>query len=148
MTPITAATATNKPTHSAPDKEMSVSTLRRATHTIATLSGNLDVATAPALRERLTALLHPGIGRLVLDLSEVKFCDAAGLAVLIGTQRRATREGITVHLAAPHRQVTKVLRVTGLDRALNIHPTLAAALPRPGETPRRVQPDQRSGSTV
>jgi anti-anti-sigma factor len=136
MTPMTPATATSKPPptapHTAPDKQISVSTLRRPTYTIATLSGDLDVATAPALRERLTALLHPGMRRLVLDLSEVVFCDAAALAVLIGTQRRAAREGITVHLAAPRHQVTKILRVTGLDRALNIHPTLAAALPPPG----------------
>jgi anti-anti-sigma factor len=44
----------------------------------------------------------------------VSFCDVAGLAVLIGTQRRATARGIIVRLAAPRPQVAKLLRITGL----------------------------------
>jgi anti-anti-sigma factor len=65
---------------------------------------------------------------LVLDLSSMWFCDAAGAAVLIGTQRRATALGITIRLAAPRSTVAKVLRITGLDRRLTIHSTLSDAL--------------------
>jgi STAS domain-containing protein len=58
--------------------------------------------------------------------------------VLIGTQRRATAHGTTLRLAAPHSQVARVLHVTGLDRILSVHPTVAAALaePVPGTPPR------------
>jgi anti-anti-sigma factor len=111
--------------------EVGLSILRRSAHTIARLRGDIDVATAPALRERLAALLRLRPGLLVLDLSEVGFCDAAGLAVLIGTQRRATLLGATLRLAAPRPQVAKVLRATGLDRSLSIQPTLAGALAQP-----------------
>jgi anti-anti-sigma factor len=111
--------------------EVSLSVLRRPAHTIARLRGELDVATAPALRERLAPLLRRRMRLLVLDLSEIRFCDAAGLAVLIGTQRRARLSGITLRLAAPGAQVANVLRATGLDRSLSIHPTLAAALAQP-----------------
>ncbi|MEV0406506.1 STAS domain-containing protein [Actinoallomurus sp. NPDC050550] len=98
--------------------------------TIVKLRGDVDITTAPALRERLLEVLRPGMRLLILDLSEVWFCDAAGLAVLIGTQRRATRLGITLCLAAPRPRVAKALHVTGLDRRLTIHPTLADAIAR------------------
>ena len=66
---------------------------------------------------------------LIIDLSGVSFCDVAGLAVLIGTQRRAIARGIVVRLAAPRPQVLKLLRITGLDHRLTICATLADALP-------------------
>jgi anti-sigma B factor antagonist len=109
------------------------SALPQPAHTIVHLCGDLDIATAPALRERLLSVLWSGRRLLILDLSGVSFCDAAGLAVLVGTQRRATLLGITLRLAAPRPLVTKVLRVTGLDRSLTIHPTLPDALAQPGD---------------
>ncbi|HEU5158809.1 MAG TPA: STAS domain-containing protein [Streptosporangiaceae bacterium] len=125
-------TATYEATgHTRTPYEVGLSVLRRPAHTIARLSGELDVATAPALRERLAALLRLRMPLLVLDLSGVSFCDAAGLAVLIGAQRRATPLGTTLRLVAPRSQVAKVLHVTGLDRSLKIHRTLADALARP-----------------
>jgi anti-anti-sigma factor len=95
---------------------------------IVRLRGPLDFDAAPALRERLIDVLHRGAGLLVLDLSRVLSCDASGLAVLIGTQRRARLLGIMVRLAAPSVPVTKVLRSTGLDRSFTIYPDLSAAL--------------------
>jgi anti-anti-sigma factor len=113
--------------------EVGLSVHRLPAHTIARLRGELDVATAPALRERLAALLRLQMPMplLVLDLAEVWFCDAAGLAVLIGTQRRATALGTTLRVAAPRSQVARVLNATGLDRSLSIHLTVADALARP-----------------
>jgi anti-sigma B factor antagonist len=96
--------------------------------TIVRLRGALDIDAAPALRERLIDVLHRGAGLLVLDLSRVLSCDASGLAVLIGTQRRARLLGIMVRLAAPSLPVTKVLRSTGLDRSFTIYPDLSGAL--------------------
>jgi anti-anti-sigma factor len=99
-----------------------------AGRTIVRLRGALDVAAAPALRERLTSLLHPGTRLLVLDLSRVPSGDPAGLAVLVGTQRRARQLGISMRLAAPSLPVAKLLRLTGLDRTLTICPDLRCAL--------------------
>jgi anti-sigma B factor antagonist len=72
-----------------------------ADRTIVRLRGALDFAAAPALRERLTGMLHPGTQLLILDLSRVSSCDPAGLAVLVGAQRRARPLGIVVRLVAP-----------------------------------------------
>lgn len=103
--------------------------LRRAACTVVRLGGDLDIAAAPALRERLYGALRPGMRLLIIDLSMVSSCDVAGLAVLIGAQRQATARGITVRLTAPGPQVAELLRVTGLDRNLRICATLADVLP-------------------
>jgi anti-anti-sigma factor len=97
-----------------------VAVLRRGPRTVAELGGDLDVAAASPLRERLRGLLRPGTSLLVIDLSGVSSCEVAGLAVLIGIQRWAAARGITVRLAAPGPAVAELLRVTGLDRALAI----------------------------
>lgn len=96
--------------------------------TIVRLDGALDVAAAPALRERLIGSLHPGTRLLVLDLSRVSSCDSAGLAVLLGAQRHTSVLGIVMRLAAPSAPVAKLLRLIGLDRSLTICPDLRGAL--------------------
>ncbi|MFL6055160.1 MAG: STAS domain-containing protein [Actinoallomurus sp.] len=118
------------PGHARVQGEVGLSNFDCLAYTIVKLRGDVDIITAPALRERLLRAVRPGMRLLILDLSGVWFCDAAGLAVLMGTQRRATRLGITFHLAAPRLRVAKVLHVTGLDRRLTIYPTLADALAR------------------
>ncbi|WP_165975473.1 STAS domain-containing protein [Actinomadura rubrisoli] len=119
--------------------EVHMTVLRQAGHAVVKPHGELDIATAPALRERLTGLLRPGIRLLVLDLSGVTFCDAAGLAVLVGTRRRANPRGIVMLLAAPGPQVLRVLRATGLERSLPVRATVAEALAEP-------VPDEVAGS--
>jgi anti-anti-sigma factor len=120
-TPMTSVGATSRRTGSRSEAG------RPAARIIVRLRGALDVAAAPALRERLIGLLHPGMRLLVLDLSRVPSCDPAGLAVLIGTQRRARPLGILVRLAAPSLPVAKLLRLTGLDRSFTICPDLRCA---------------------
>jgi anti-anti-sigma factor len=99
--------------------------------TIAELSGELDLASARALREQLLGLLRPGSSRLVIDLSKVSYCDARGLAVLIGTGRRARLLGGFLRLAAVSPQVDHMLHITGLHQHLGVFPTVQAATASP-----------------
>ena len=110
--------------------EMSLSVLSQAAVTIARLAGELDIATTPALRERLLSVFSPGVRLFIIDLSGVSFCDVSTLAVLVAAQRRARRLGITVRLAAPRPQMAKLLRITGLDECFTICATLDEALPK------------------
>lgn len=96
--------------------------------TVISLSDGLDFTAAPALRERLIEVLRRRIDLLILDLSHVTSCDAAGLAVLIATQRRAGLLGITMRLVAPSLPVRKALRATGLEHNFTIYPDLSGAL--------------------
>ncbi|TMR19935.1 STAS domain-containing protein [Nonomuraea turkmeniaca] len=86
--------------------------------TVVRLSGEIDIFTSEALRRQLLGTLHYSTSLLILDLSEVSFCDAAGLAVMIGVQRRARVLGIRVALAAPRPFLSRLLHISGLDRCL------------------------------
>jgi len=103
--------------------------------TIITLRDGLDFTTAPALRERLIEVLRRRTDLLILDLSHVTSCDVAGLAVLIGIQRRAGLLGTAARLVAPSPPVGKVLSATGLKRNFTIYPDLSGAL-----APKRHEP--------
>lgn len=118
--------------------------------TIAELAGELGVASVPELREQLLVLLQPASGRLVIDLSRVTGCDASGLAVLVGTGRRARLLGGFLRLAAVPAEVSRILRSTGLDRHLIAFPTVSAAAGAPDAPPGRpggaVQPSRPAQS--
>lgn len=119
----------NSATTADPDLDVSVRTAGNVT--IAELTGELDIASAPALREQLLGLLRPGSSQLVVDLSKVSFCDASGLAVLVGTGRRARLLGGYLRLAAVSPQVGEALRITGLHRNLAVFATVPAAVAGP-----------------
>jgi anti-anti-sigma factor len=107
----------------------------RGGYVIAALSGELGIASAPALREQLLSLLRAA-SHLIIDLSAVERADASGLAVLVGSRRRARLLGGSLRLAAPSPQVARVLSATGMNQHLDIFPTVRAAItgqPRPDE---------------
>lgn len=95
--------------------------------TIARLTGELDAAHAPVVREQLLRLLGPGASRLVVDLSQVSVADASGLAVLVSAARRARLLGGYLRLAAVSPSAGQVLHITGLHRSFAIFATVQAA---------------------
>ena len=82
--------------------------------------GELDLATAPKLRDALAATLG---GNLVVELSGLSFIDASGLSVLIAAHNRAIANGHQMTLRAPRPQAMAALQLTGLDTVLTIEPT-------------------------
>jgi anti-anti-sigma factor len=122
-------------THCAADQASLRLTTRadRGGYVIAALSGELGIASAPALRGQLHSLLRAA-SHLIIDLSAVEHADASGLAVLVGSRRRARLLGGSLRLAAPSPQAARVLSATGLNQHLDIFPTVRAAItgqPRP-----------------
>ena len=118
-------------------RRVSVCVCAEGTYVIAALAGELEIASAPALREELFGLLRPAASRLVLDLSAVSFADTSGLAMLVGTGHRAGQLGGFLRLAAPAPAVSTVLRLTGLYGQFDIYPSvrvaIAGALPADGQ---------------
>ena len=112
------------------------------------LGGDLDIMSAPVVRERLLSLLRPGASRLVIDMSAVRYADASGLAVLVSTQRRAVLLGGTLRLAALQPEVARVLTDTGLSRHLAVYPTAAAAMAGRKRTIRAASPGTSRAVTV
>jgi anti-anti-sigma factor len=103
----------------------------QAGYTVTTISGDLDIAGVPALRDQLLGVLGPHASRMITDLSGVTFCDASGLAVLVSVDRRARLLDGVLRLAAPAPSVATVLRLTGLDLHFRIFATLRAAIRAP-----------------
>lgn len=97
-------------------------------YVVAALGGELDIAAAPMMREKLLAMLATAAGRLILDLSAISYADATGLAVLVATDRRARLLGGFLRLASPSPEVADVLSITGLSRHFEIFPTIHAAI--------------------
>jgi anti-anti-sigma factor len=98
---------------------------------VAAFAGRLDSARAPAVREQLLRMLRPAASQLILDLTLVSDIDAAGLAVLVGTERRARLLGGSLRLAAARPAVSMAVHAAGLDWLLDSFPTVQAALSSP-----------------
>jgi len=86
------------------------------------LTGEIDLYTAPFVREAALRAIRHHDGRLHIDLSGVTFMDSTGLEVLLATRRRAELSGGTLRLIDPTQSVLRVLEVTGVDRLFHITP--------------------------
>jgi anti-anti-sigma factor len=109
-------------------QDLVLSVRRQDGCTIMTISGELDIACAYALREQLLGVLGTQGSRLVADLSGVTFCDATGLSALTAASRRARLLGGVLCLAAPSVPVTTVLRLTGSGPQFGIFATVRDAI--------------------
>src|ERR1700733_8298136 len=95
---------------------------------VVTPRGELDIVSAPAVRERLLSLLGADATHLVVDMSAIRYADASGLAVLVSTTRRTVLLGDTLRLAALRPEVAGVLTAAGLGRDLAVYPSVQAAI--------------------
>lgn len=89
--------------------------------TVVAVTGEVDLFTAPNLKDRIADLISGGQSRLAVDLEGVEFMDSTGLGVLIGALKRCKEAGGTLALVAPPEPVLKVLSITGLDKVFQIH---------------------------
>ena len=111
----------------------------RGGYAIAALTGDLGIASAPALREQLRSLLRAA-SQLIIDLSAVEHADASGLAVLVGSGHRARLLGGSLRLAAPSPEVARILSATGMNQHLDIFPTVRAAITGQPRLPEAIFP--------
>src|SRR5215472_146330 len=80
------------------------------------VSGEINIASGPKLREELLGVMRRHGARLALDLGGVTFMDCAGINVLLAARRRARLEGGWVRVPRASRRARKVLMLTGLDK--------------------------------
>jgi anti-sigma B factor antagonist len=86
------------------------------------VSGELDQATAPALREALEEAVA-GSGGVLVDLSGCGFIDSSGLSLLVETQRRLAEGGRRFAVCSPRSEVRRLLELTGIDAAVGVFET-------------------------
>jgi anti-sigma B factor antagonist len=85
---------------------------------VVAVSGEIDIASGPQLRDHLLGVIHRHGTRLVLDLSGVTFIDCAGINVLLAARRRAMLEGGSLRVLRASQRVRKILALTRLDVVL------------------------------
>jgi anti-sigma B factor antagonist len=95
-------------------------------HIVVALRGDLDVAGAADAEAAITALMAQGQS-LIIDMSALDFMDCASLGALLRVQTLARRGDGDVVLAAPQRQVLRLLALTGMDDTFWVHASVAAA---------------------
>jgi anti-sigma B factor antagonist len=98
---------------------------------IVKVAGEIDMASAPELRECLHQMIDAGSRRLVVDLRQVGLIDSVGLGVLVGARRRLQEHGDEdgwIRLVGAGGLVMRALRLSGLDRVFPLPATLAEAL--------------------
>jgi anti-sigma B factor antagonist len=92
------------------------------------VKGEIDVYSAPALKDALTALLGAGSTAAVVDLSEVGFLDSTGLGALVAARTSATDADARLPIVTDSDRILKLFRITGLDGVFEIHPTVDSAV--------------------
>ncbi|HEX2016913.1 MAG TPA: STAS domain-containing protein [Solirubrobacteraceae bacterium] len=97
--------------------------------------GEIDLFSAPELKQRLTALIDGGAQAIVVDLSETTFLDSTALGVLIGAVKRLrTKDGRMV-IVNVDSSIAKIFEITGLDQIFDIQPTRQEATAALGASP-------------
>ncbi|WP_438293150.1 STAS domain-containing protein [Streptomyces sp. HUAS TT7] len=94
---------------------------------VARVSGDIDADTDPVLRPRFKQLIMQGRRFIVLDLSHVSSCDAAGLALLMRTWRQADTVGAVLALACVPERLWRIFQRTGAEQVLRVYDTIAEA---------------------
>jgi len=95
---------------------------------VVSLPVEIDITNADQVREDLLSLLNQGAALLIADLSKTTFCDSAGMSALARGFRRAEASQSDMRLVVSTPAVQRVLALTGIDRLLDIYPSVAASL--------------------
>ncbi len=108
--------------------EISVSRTKSGDVPIVAVSGEVDVYSAPALKDSITELLQAGTNSLIVDLSGVAFLDSTGLGALVEARAATSEAGGSLPLVCSQERILKLFTITGLDSVFTIHSSVGDAI--------------------
>jgi anti-sigma B factor antagonist len=108
--------------------DLTLGTRDEGDRTVVEVGGEIDVYTAPKLREQLVDLVNAGRYHLVVDMEKVEFLDSTGLGVLVGGLKRVRAHDGSLRLVCTQERILKIFRITGLTKVFPIHETVAEAV--------------------
>lgn len=106
--------------------DLTLTTRQHGDRTVVTLGGEIDVYTAPLLRDAISDLVAQGSHDIVIDLTGVGFLDSTGLGVLVGGLKKVRAHDGTLELVCDQERLLKIFRITGLAKVFVIHESLDA----------------------
>ena len=92
------------------------------------VQGEIDMYTAPRLRELLIDLVSKGSYQLVVNLDKVGFLDSTGLGMLVGGLKRVRAHDGSLDLVCTQQRILKILRIAGLTEVFGIYETVDQAI--------------------
>lgn len=95
---------------------------------VMSLDGEVDVYTAPALKQRIVDAVEDGCVNILVDMEKVGFIDSSGLGVLVSGLRRVKERSGAIRLVCTKDNILKIFRITGLDKVFPIFPTRQEAV--------------------
>jgi anti-sigma B factor antagonist len=107
--------------------ELGIDVRRVDSHAVVDVKGEIDVYTAPKLRESLIELVSEGSYNVVVNLEDVDFLDSTGLGVLVGALKRVKAHDGTLSLVCTQDKILKIFKITGLTRVFDIHDSVDEA---------------------
>lgn len=95
---------------------------------LVSVTGELDLYSAPQLQSELTGLQPRQVRSVIVDLTECEFIDSTALGVLVKANKRLSAANVRFSLVTTDRNIRKIFEITGFDRMLTIHPSRAIAI--------------------
>jgi anti-sigma B factor antagonist len=96
--------------------------------TVIAVSGEIDVYTAPKLREKLISLVEEGSYQLIVDMEGIEFLDSTGLGVLVGGLKRVRAHDGWIDLVCTQSRILRIFKITGLNKVFSIYNSVAEAI--------------------
>ncbi|MDP9401155.1 MAG: STAS domain-containing protein [Actinomycetota bacterium] len=118
----------------APDFAVTEEQIDAERHVVA-VRGEIDLFTAPELKQALTEAIEQGRRRVVVDLTETTFLDSTALGVLIGAVKRLRSNEGSLAIVNVDRNIQKTFEITGLDQIFALLPSRDEALRAVDEAP-------------
>ncbi len=107
--------------------ELGLDVRKMGTQAVVDVKGEIDVYTAPKLREKLIELVSEGSYDVVVNLEGVDFLDSTGLGVLVGALKRVKAHDGSLSLVCTQDKILKIFKITGLTKVFPIHDSVDAA---------------------
>jgi anti-sigma B factor antagonist len=95
---------------------------------VVSVTGELDLYSAPQLHSELTSLQPRQVRSVIVDLTECQFIDSTALGVLVKANKRLSTANVRLSLVTTDRNIRRIFEITGFDRMLTIHPSRAIAM--------------------
>lgn len=108
--------------------DLVITTRDEGSYSVAVVAGEIDVYSAPKLRQQLADLVDLGRYKLILDMEALEFLDSAGLGVLVGGLKRVRAYGGSLSLVCTQDRILRLFRITGLTMVFPIYATVSEAI--------------------
>src|SRR5262245_56659293 len=103
------------------DVDLTLATQKTQGATVIAVGGEIDVYTAPRLRDKITELVGDGVYHIIIDMEGVEFLDSTGLGVLVGGLKKVRAHDGSLELVCTQERLLKIFRITGLAKVFTIH---------------------------